>query len=119
MDYLVKGGRISRAKGLAAGVFDIKPILHFDENGYIMPYDKVRGNRAALKRLLEIMAKTGGDLANKIVGVNHSDCPDFGDYLSESIKERFGVNEVIVGEIGPVIGSHVGPGTYSVFFERK
>lgn len=119
LEYLVRGGRISRVKGLAAGLLDIKPILHFDEDGYIMPFEKVRGNKAALKRLLEIMEKTGYNLSNQVVGVNHSDCPSFGDYLSESIKDRFGVKEVIVGEIGPVIGSHVGPGTASVFFERK
>lgn len=118
-EHLVKGGRISRVKGLTAEILNIKPILHFNEDGYIMLLDKARGNKAALNKLLYIMENTGYNLSNQIVGVNHSDCASFGNYLSESIIERFGVKEVILGEIGPVIGSHVGPGTASVFFERK
>lgn len=117
LEYLVKGGRISRAKGLVAGVLDIKPILYFDSEGYIMPYDKVRGNKAAQKKLIDIMGKLGSNLENQTVGVNHSDHPEHAEYLKEAIIEHFGVKEVIIGEIGPVIGSHVGPGTFSVFFE--
>lgn len=117
LEYLVKGGRISRAKGLVAGVLDIKPILYFDPDGYIMPYDKVRGNKAAQKKLIEIMEKLGSGLADQTVGINHSDHPEYAQHLKETIIERFGVKEVIIGEIGPVIGAHVGPGTFSVFFE--
>lgn len=117
LEYLVKGGRVSRAKGLVAGVLDIKPILYFDEDGYIMPYDKVRGHKAAQKKLLDIMDKLGSNLAEQTIGINHSDHPEYAEYLKEAIIERFGVKEVIIGEIGPVIGAHVGPGTFSVFFE--
>lgn len=117
LEYLIKGGRISRAKGLIAGVLDIKPILYFDPDGYIMPYDKVRGNRAALKKLLDIMERIGSNLSEQVVGVNHSDHPEYAEYLRDAIIDRFGVKEVIIGEIGPVIGSHVGAGTFSVFFE--
>lgn len=117
LEYLVKGGRVSRAKGLVAGVLDIKPILYFDTEGYIMPYDKVRGNKAAQKKLIEIMGKLGSNLSEQTIGINHSDYPEYAEYLREAIIEHFGVKEVIIGEIGPVIGSHVGPGTFSVFFE--
>jgi len=117
LENLVKGGRISRAKGLVAGILDIKPILYFDEDGYIMPFDKARGQKAAQKKLLEIMERLGANLAHQTIGVNHSNHPEYGEYLREAIMERFGVKEVIVGEIGPVIGTHVGPGTFSVFFE--
>jgi len=118
LECLIKGGRISRAKGLVADVLDIKPVLHMDEEGYIMPYDKARGMKGAQHKLISIMEKNGTDLANQTVGICHSMVPEIAEYLRKTIQEKFGVKEVIIGEIGPVIGSHVGSGTFSVFFEK-
>jgi len=118
LECLIKGGRISRTKGLMADVLDIKPVLHMDEGGFIKPYDKARGLKGAQHKLIKIMEKNGAALANQTVGICHSLVPDIADYLSNTIKDKFGVKEVIVGEIGPVIGSHVGAGTFSVFFEK-
>lgn len=119
IEYLIKGGRISRTKGLLANVLDIKPILRFDKDGYIVPYEKSRGHKAVLNRLLYIMEKLGVNLPQQIVGVSHSHDPESAQYLVDAIQSRFGVKEIIVGEIGPIIGSHVGPGTFSVFFESE
>lgn len=118
LECLIKGGRISRAKGMVADVLDIKPVLYMDEEGYIMPYDKARGIKGAQHKLINIMEKNGADLANQTVGICHSVVPEIADYLCQTIKDKFGVQEVIIGEIGPVIGSHVGAGTFSVFFEN-
>lgn len=118
LESLIKGGRISRAKGLVADVLDIKPVLHMDEQGFIMPYDKARGMKGAQHKLISIMEKNGADLANQTVGICHSAVPDIADYLSKTIKDKFAVREIIIGEIGAVIGSHVGTGTFSVFFEK-
>ena len=118
LECLIKGGRISRTKGLIADVLDIKPVLHMDEEGLIKPYDKARGLKGAQHKLIKIMEKNGTDLANQTVGISHSAVPDIANYLSNTIKDKFGVKEVIIGEIGPVIGSHVGEGTFSVFFEK-
>ena len=52
LEYLISGGRISKGKGLIAGVLNIKPILCIDDTGFIIPYDKARGHRAALKKVL-------------------------------------------------------------------
>ncbi len=117
LEYLISGGRISKGKGLVAGVLDIKPILCINEGGFIVPYDKARGHRAALKKVLDIMEKLGVDLHAQTVGVCHSDVIKDAIYLKENMEQRFGVKEVIVGDIGPVIGSHVGPGTFGIFFE--
>jgi len=119
LEYLIKGGRISRVKGLMAGVFDIKPILHLDQDGAIQPYDKVRGHRASLKKLLDIMEELGHRLEEQTAGICHSVCPEEAQYLYDNIKARFGCREIVIGEIGPIIGSHVGPGTFAVFFESK
>ncbi|MEN6351544.1 MAG: DegV family protein [Syntrophomonas sp.] len=119
MECLIKGGRISRAMGTVADVLDIKPILYLDDEGYIKPYDKARGYKGAMRKLLSIMEKTGYNLNRQVVGVVHGNYPEAGQQLSEMIKERFGVKEVVIGEVGPVIGSHVGRGTFSVFFEKQ
>jgi DegV family protein with EDD domain len=118
LDILIKGGRLSRAKGLLAGVLDIKPVLHMDAEGKIVPFSKARGHRGARNKLIELMENLGSDLSKQTVGICHSTCPDDAEYLRGTVKERFHVPEVIIGEIGPVIGSHVGAGTFSVFFEE-
>lgn len=119
MECLIKGGRVSRTKGLLADVLDIKPILHMDEEGCIMPYDKVRGSKAAIRRLLDIMGRVGSGLSDQTVGICHGAVPETATLLKESIEERFSPREIVIGEIGPVIGAHVGSGTYSVFFEKE
>jgi len=117
MENLIKGGRISRAKGIIADVLDIKPVLHFDQDGYIVPYDKARGYKLALRKIINIMEKIGADLSSQTIGIVHGASPETANYLSDVIREKFGVKEIIIGEIGPVLGSHVGAGTFSVFFE--
>jgi len=118
LEYLIKGGRVSKAKGTIAEVFDIKPILYFDEEGCIMPLDKARGFKGALKKVLNIMENMGDDLSHQTVGLCHGASPETAAYLAEEIQKRFHVKEIIIGEVGPVIGAHVGPGTASVFFEK-
>jgi DegV family protein with EDD domain len=118
LEALVKGGRLSRGKALVAGALNIKPVLHMDGEGKIVPLDRARGHGGARKKLLDIMEKLGSNLATQTVGICHSACPDDAQFLKQSIEERFGPKEIIVGEVGPVIGSHVGPGTFSVFFEE-
>jgi DegV family protein with EDD domain len=117
LDILIKGGRLSRAKGLLASALDIKPVLHMNIEGKIVPFSKARGHRGARNKLIEIMDTLGSDLNKQTVGICHSACPDDAEYLRSIIKERLRIPEVIIGEIGPVIGSHVGAGTFSVFFE--
>ena len=118
MESLIKGGRLSKAKGKIAMAFDIKPILYMDDEGYLMPYDKARGLKGAQRKQINIMEKIGTDLARQTVGICHSEEPEIADALSQTIKEKFGVQDVIIGEIGPIIGAHIGAGTFSVFFEK-
>ena len=118
IEYLIKGGRISRSKGTLANVLDIKPILHFDRDGYIMPLNKARGHKSAMRKILDIMESKGTNLSrqNGRAG-SHANSPEAAEFLQQSIQARFKPREIIVGEVGPVIGAHVGQGTYAVFFE--
>jgi len=116
LECLIKGGRISKTKGLLINALDIKPILYFDEEGKIRPYDRARGYTGAMRKLLNIMGEQ--DLGTQTIGIVHAAVPDIATKLKHAIEERFGAREIIIGEVGPVIGSHVGAGTFSVFFEK-
>ena len=115
LDILIKGGRLSRAKGILAGALDIKPVLHMDAEGKIVPFSKARGRRGARNKLIELMETLGSDLSSQTVGICHSVCPDDAEYLKSTMKERFHVPEVIIGEIGPVIGSTLVPARFQYF----
>lgn len=114
---LIKGGRVSKSKAVIASALDIKPVLHVNETGGLEPYSRARGHSGARKKLLEIMGKLQSDIEQQTVGICHSACFQDAEYLKQKIQERFEPKEIIIGEIGPVIGSHVGAGTFSVFFE--
>lgn len=118
IEMLKRGGRISGGKALIANVLNIKPILHF-EDGEIIPYSKVRGKKKMLQFLIDEMEKSGLALETEMVGINHSASPELADKIQKKIKNKFGTEEFIVGEIGAAIGSHAGPGTVSVFFRGK
>lgn len=118
IEMLKRGGRISGGKALIANVLNIKPILHF-EDGEIIPYSKVRGKKKMLQFLIDEMEKSGLALETEMVGINHSASPELADKIQKKIKNKFGTEEFLVGEIGAAIGSHAGPGTVSVFFRGK
>jgi len=114
-DMLKRGGRVSAAAAAMGNLLNIKIICHF-VNGKIVPLEKVHGLKKAKKRLLEIMAGRGSDLSNQLIGVNHSDDYEGALEIQHLIEREFNSHEFVVSEIGAVIGSHVGAGTYSVFF---
>ncbi|HEY3315187.1 MAG TPA: DegV family protein [Bacillota bacterium] len=78
---------------------------------------KVQGRRKAVGRLFEEMERLGANPAGRRVGVNHADDPETAAALVERFKSQYRAGEVVVGEIGPTVGSHVGPGCVSIFFE--
>ncbi|MDI3481218.1 MAG: fatty acid kinase fatty acid binding subunit [Tepidanaerobacteraceae bacterium] len=117
-EYLLKGGRVTKVQAFIGTVLDIKPVLHLDSSGRIVPLEKVRGKRKAASRLLEIMAEQGHDLNKQTVGVVHAHVPQEAARLAEQIRTGFNVREVIIGELSASIGTHTGPGCLSVFFYR-
>ena len=114
-EMLKRGGRISAAAATLGNLLSIKLICHFVD-GKIHPLEKVHGEKKAKRRLLEIMAERGQGLSEQLIGINHSNDYKGALEIKHLIEERFGCREFVVSEIGAVIGSHVGAGTYSVFF---
>lgn len=114
--HLKRGGRVSATTALAGTLLQIKPILHITEEGKLENADKTRGRKAALDYLVKKVAETAIDPANSTVFLSHSDCLDEAQQVAEQLREKCGVREVVICDIGPVIGSHTGPGCVTAFF---
>jgi DegV family protein with EDD domain len=115
LDYLARGGRISKSSAFVGGLLNIKPILNM-EDGKLVPLEKLRGKKKALKRMIDIMEERGENLQNQLVGISHADDKETALEMKELIIERFGTHSFFINTIGAAIGSHTGPGTLSIFF---
>lgn len=117
LEHLKRGGRISAAQAFVGGLLNIKPVLHFVD-GAIHPLEKVRGRRNVVKRMVEIMAERVKNPESQVIGISHGDNEELATELAEAVKKEFGINDIIMSWIGPVIGSHSGPGTVALFFRN-
>lgn len=116
LKYLKAGGRISATTALLGGMLNIKPVMKVDDNGKLISVSKVRGRKAALKAIADEYAKTAIDKKNGVVFISHGDCIDDANELAGRVKENSGATVKLIANIGPVIGSHSGPGTLALFF---
>ena len=116
LNHLKRGGRVSAAAAVMGTMLNIKPVLHVDDEGRLIPVSKVRGRKASLAALLQKMEETGVDLEQQTVFLSHGDCEEEALALRDQIQERFHPARIEVGPIGPIIGTHSGPGTMALFF---
>lgn len=117
LKYLFRGGRVSRGAAIAGTMLGIKPLLNIDDEGHLIPQGKVRGRKASIKALGDMIRERAGDNRNKTVTLSHGDCMEDALAAEKMLKEIFGSEtEVIKAYTGPVIGAHSGPGTLALFF---
>ena len=118
LDHLHRGGRVSKTAAVLGGMLNIKPILHVDEEGKLIPIGKVRGRKKSLLELAALMDKKIGTYASfcDTVFISHGDCLEEAQYLADKIKETYQVKTEIINYVGAVIGAHSGPGTMALFF---
>lgn len=114
--HLHRGGRVSKTAAVFGSLLGVKPVLHVDDQGRLIPVSKVRGRRQSLDALVDRMKKHVGRFENKTVFISHGDCIDDANYVRDKVKKEFGIQNIMVDFIGPVIGSHSGPGTVALFF---
>lgn len=116
LEYLHKGGRIGRASAMFGTLLNIKPILTIDDEGYVNALDKARGQKRAYARIVELLE---ADFANGPVDMAAVVTPgrtEMAEELIGILRERFQIRKFTRSEIGPVIGTHAGPGTVGIFF---
>ncbi|SFC92029.1 DegV family protein [Clostridium uliginosum] len=118
LNHLYRGGRVSKTTAILGTMMGVKPIIHVDNEGKLIPISKARGSKQSLTKLVDNMERLMGNykLQNDIVFISHGDAKEEAEIVADKIKERFGINSVLISDIGPTIGTHSGPGTVGVFF---
>ena len=116
LHFLKRGGRISAATAVVGSMLHIKPVLHVDDEGHLINMGKARGRGASLTAVVDRMEETVTDPAEQVVFISHGDCLADAEKVAADVKKRFGVKEVVINYVGPVIGAHSGPGTLALFF---
>ena len=116
LNYLKMGGRLSAGAAFFGSMLSIKPVMHTSDEGKLVPVSKVRGRKASLKALIDKIAELGIEPSEQVMFICHADCEVEARAVAEEMKARYGVKEVYINYIGPVIGSHTGPNTMGIFF---
>lgn len=116
LNHLKRGGRVSATAALFGTMLSIKPVLHVDDQGRLIPVSKSRGRRASLTALVDRMEQTAVDPGAQTVFISHGDCPEDARFVADEIRRRFGTEDIRINFVGPVIGNHSGPGTMALFF---
>lgn len=118
--HLYRGGRVSKTAAIIGTMINVKPILHVDNEGRLIPLSKVRGRKKSLVTLVDNMEKQIGSYLeeNKRDGVfiGHGDTLEDAQFVADLIKERFGIESFLIDYVGPVVGAHTGPGILALFF---
>lgn len=117
LNHLKRGGRVSAAAALLGTMLQMKPVLHVDDEGHLIPVSKVRGRKASVNALLEQMEELVEDPS--VVFISHGDCEEEAKGLAEAIQAKYKVDKLVINYVGPVIGNHSGPGTLALFFQGK
>ena len=119
LEYLKRGGRVSPLVAFAGGVLGIKPILQMDGEGHLVKVSTARGRKKAIEALAEKYAELSYEEKNTPIFISHAEAENDAKQLADILKQRHGAEVTLITEIGPVIGSHAGPGTIALFFIGK
>lgn len=117
--YLQRGGRVSKAKAIIANVVNLKPILHCDEEGKLVPVSTERGRKKSIKAIYKLFMENIGEnfkKENPYIIICDADCREDSMILGEFIKSKFEDIEIKYEDIGPTIGAHSGPGTIALYY---
>ncbi|WMJ83023.1 DegV family protein [Oscillospiraceae bacterium LTW-04] len=114
--YLYRGGRVNALTAHVGTAFGIKPILHVDNDGHLIPAAKVRGRKQSIEALADKIGELGTEISKQMIFIGHAEAADAAQMLADMINKRFSPKEIQIASIGPVVGSHTGPGLVSVFF---
>ena len=113
--HLHRGGRISKASAVLGSVVQIKPIIHMDENGKLQVVGKERGRKKSLNKIVDMAVEQIKGWDNDIAMITNGDCQEDAEYVAKLVRERLGIENILINNIGTVIGSHTGPGVVAVF----
>lgn len=118
LEYLYRGGRLSKTSAVIGSIINIKPVLHINDEGKLVALSKARGRRKAISAMVDNMEAKIGSFKDKqmFIGILHGDCIEEAMLIKELVQEKFGYTEYVIQPIGPSIGAHSGPGTLGLVF---
>lgn len=119
LNFLKRGGRVSPTAATVGTLFNIKPVLHVDDEGRLIPVIKSRGRKKALSALVDMFEEKAVNPEEQVVFISHGDCIEDAETVKEMISKKYKVKGFMINPIGPGVGSHSGPGTVALFFVGK
>ena len=116
--HLHRGGRVSKTAAIVGSMISLKPIIHVNDEGKLVPIGKARGRKQSLNTLVKNMKELIGSYKdqNDIIFISHGDAEEDAEYVAKKIKEELNIDSFLLNYIGPTIGAHSGPGTIAIFF---
>ncbi len=113
--HLKRGGRVSAATAVVGSVLKIKPVMHVDNAGKLIPIGKAMGRKKSLHTLVENLLSTMDMDENDPIFISHGDCMEDVEYVKRLLLEKLPNVKIYVNYVGPVIGAHSGVGTVAIF----
>ncbi len=115
LNHLHRGGRVSKTTAVLGTLVQIKPIIHMDDNGKLQVIGKERGRKKSLNKIVDMAVEQSRGWDNDIIMITHGDCIEDAEYVAKLVREKMGIDNILINNIGTVIGSHTGPGVVAVF----
>lgn len=115
LNHLHRGGRVSKTTAVLGTLVQIKPIIHMDNNGKLQVIGKERGRKKSLNKIVDMAVEQSKGWDNDIIMITHGDCIEDAEYVAKLVREKMGIDNILINNIGTVIGSHTGPGVAAVF----
>ena len=115
LNHLQRGGRISKTTAILGTMVQIKPIIHMDDTGHLQVIGKERGRKKSLNKIVDMAVEQSKGWDNDIIMITHGDCLEDAEYVAGLVRQKMGIDNILINNIGTVIGSHTGPGVVAVF----
>ncbi len=119
LKHLKRGGRISVASAVLGTLLEVKPILNVDNDGKLIAVKKVRGRKKSIRTLVEEFKDRVINPEEQTIFISHGDCLEDAEYLKSLVMSEVKVKNVVINYVGPIIGTHTGPGMLCVTFIGK
>lgn len=113
--HLQRGGRVSKTAAVLGSIVQIKPMIHMDNEGKLQVIGKERGRKKSLQKIVERAAEQAKGWENDLIMITHGDCIEDAEYVAELVRKKMRISNILINNIGTVIGSHTGPGVVAVF----
>lgn len=115
LNHLQRGGRVSKTTAILGTMVQVKPMIHMDDKGLLQVIGKERGRKKALNKIVDMAVEQAKGWENDIIMITHGDCAEDAEYVAKLVRKKMGIENILVNNIGEVIGSHTGPGVVAVF----